>query len=200
MILAIFYISPFLFKNCRNLLSYLDIRCSDFKKMVPLVTESLPEEVERGGSCNSMDVTGMWCCTNLYNQLLIVSQVSDQKGHAVSRPLQLGSECCSEDCSHATEKSFTNSSACQVYACNGLNGHHGPRITTKEIIEDDSHSAEPRLDDLHDISKSTILDDKIITSFHHNDPESPYNWSRVRCVLIMWYIYLMRQRREKSSS
>lgn len=83
------------------------------------------------------------------------------------------------------EKPFTSSSVPQTCVCDDPKGHHVPRITTKEIFVDDLHSTDLASNDSHEVSSDSILDDKIIVFFHHNDPDNPYNWTRVRLVLII---------------
>lgn len=114
---------------------------------------------------------------------MIVWQDSNQNAQAASRPLQFGSDCYYKGRSHAAEKSFHNLSVSQICACNDLKGHDVTQVTTREIIADDIHSTNSGSDDF-DVSPDSTSDDKIILSFRHNDPDSPYNWSRVRLVLI----------------
>lgn len=90
-----------------------------------------------------------------------------------------------EDRSHAVEKPSISPSVSKSCACNDLKGHHVPRVTTIELVVDDMHSADAGSNSLQHVSRASIPDDKIMISFHHNDPDNPYNWSRVRLVLIL---------------
>ncbi|MCJ1263834.1 hypothetical protein MMC22_003704 [Lobaria immixta] len=136
--------------------------------MSRLVTEPSGEDAGSGNSCTLTGVIE-----------------SDQNGQAASSPLQFGSDCDPEDRSLAMEKPFTSPSVSQTCACNDLKGHHVPRVTTKELFVDDMHSAELASNDSHEASSDSILDDKIIVSFYHNDPDNPYNWTRGKKLFVV---------------
>ena len=110
---------------------------------------------------------------------------SHRNGQAASRPPQFGSDCYLEDRSHALETPFTIPALSHICTCKDLKVQHVPRITTKELLVDDQHSAHVGSNGSDDVSRYSILDDKIIISFYRNDPDSPYNWSRVSTVLVI---------------